>query len=52
MDEISLKKLKDVECEFFEIGNIIENIKEYDVLVVIEIIQITEIKKLNKYCNG
>ena len=54
-DEISLKKLKElncnVECEYLENGNIIENIREYDVLVVTEIMKITEINKLNKYCH-
>ena len=56
-DEISLKKLKElnnyVECDYLkdDYKNISDLIDEYDVIVITVIIDINEIKKINKLCH-
>ena len=54
-DEISLKKLSElnnyVKCDYLKDGNLEKNIKEYDLLIVTEILEIEKIIKLNKICH-
>ena len=56
-DEISIKKLKElnnyVDCDYLKDGykNISDLIDEYDIIVITEIIDINEIKKINKLCH-
>ena len=54
-DEISLKKLKElnynVECHILKDGNFSFHIDEFDIIIITEIMDIEEVKKLNKLCH-
>ena len=54
-DEISLKKLKElnynVECHILKDGNFSYHIDEFDIIIITEIMDIEEVKKLNKLCH-
>jgi ubiquitin-activating enzyme E1 len=54
-DEICLKKLSElnnlVKCDYLKDGNLEEHIKEYDLLIITEIMEIENIIKLNKICH-
>ena len=54
-DEISLIKLSKlnnhVKCDYLKNGNLEESIKEYDILIITEIMKIDDIIKLDKLCN-
>ena len=53
--EISIKRLKElnsnVEGEILNDGNFSEHINEYNILIITEIMEIEEIKKLNEMCH-
>ena len=55
-DEVSIKKLyelnNDVKCDYLKEGNLEENIKEYDILIITEIMEIDRIKRLNEICRN
>ena len=55
-DEICIKKLSElnnyVKCDYLKEGNIEENIKESDILIIIEIMDIDYLKKLNEICRN
>ena len=54
-DEITLKKLSElnnlVKCDYLQDGNLEQYIKEYDLLIITEIIEIENIIKLNRLCH-
>ena len=55
-DEISLKKLCElnyhVKCDYLKEGRIEEHIKEYDIIVITEIMEIDDLKKINEICHN
>ena len=54
-DEISLKKLKElnynVECDILKDGNFSYHIDKFDIIIITEIMDIEEVKRLNKLCH-
>ena len=55
-DEISIKKLSElnnhVKCDVLKVENLEECIKEYNILIVTEIMEIDYIKKLDRICQA
>ena len=53
-DEISLKKLSElnnlVKCDYLKEGKLVEHIKEYDIIVVTEIVELEDLIKINEIC--
>ena len=54
-DEVCLSKLKElnnIECDILEDGNIEKYIKDYNVVVITEILEIEKLKKINEICRN
>ena len=53
-DEISLKKLSElnnlVKCDYLKDGKLIEHIKDYDIIIITEIMEIQDLIKIDEIC--
>ena len=53
-DQVSLKKLSElnnlVKCDYIKEGKLIEHIKDYDIIIVTEIMELEDLIKIDKIC--